>query len=97
LVVRELEQQMSASDVALTAEYLFILAKLKFQLDHEPLPPYPEKDTEQQKIWNERRQAQDKDFASLQDTLFDKAAILVSNKTGSAGRNCTDTSGAPFP
>jgi hypothetical protein len=84
LAVRELEQQMSVPDVALTGGYLYLLAKLKFQLDHEPLPPYPEKDTEQQKIWNERRQAQDKDFASLQDSLFDKAATLVPNKTGTA-------------
>src|SRR2546429_5992523 len=57
LVVRELEQQMSAPDIALTSSYLSILAKLKLQLDHEPLPPYPQKDTKRQKIWNERTNA----------------------------------------
>lgn len=91
LVVRELEQQMNAPDRALTADYLYTLAKLKFQLDHEPLPPYPEKDTQQQKAWNERRQAQDKDLANLQDALYNKAAALVSNKWGTARAETVQT------
>src|SRR5260370_12821503 len=48
LVGRELEQQLSAHDVGVTATYLYILAKLKFQLAHEPPPPYPEQDPQQQ-------------------------------------------------
>jgi hypothetical protein len=54
LVVRELEQQMAAPDIAVSGNYLFILAKLKLQLNHEPLPPYPEKNPEQQKHWTEQ-------------------------------------------
>jgi hypothetical protein len=84
MVVRELEQQMSAPDIALTGDYLFILAKLKLQLDHEPLPPYPERDIQQQKLWNERMQAQDKDLNEFEDVLYEKAAALVSGKWGTA-------------
>jgi len=91
IVVRELEQQMSRPDVALTGNYLFILAKLKYQLDHKPLPPYPEKDTEEQKIWNDRRQAQDKALTEEQDALYEKAAALVSNKWGSARAETVQT------
>jgi len=91
IVVRELEQQMSRPDVALTGNYLFILAKLKYQLDHKPLPPYPEKDTEEQKIWNDRRQAQDKELTEEQDALYEKAAALVSNKWGSARAETVQT------
>ena len=43
LVVKELEQQMSAPDIAVTRDYLYILTKLKAQLSHDPLPPYPQK------------------------------------------------------
>jgi hypothetical protein len=91
LVVRELEQQMSAPDTALTGNYLYILAKLKFQLDREPLRPYPEKDQEQQKIWNERMQAQDKERTELQDQLYEKAAALVSSKRGTARAETVQT------
>jgi hypothetical protein len=83
-VVRELEQQMSGPDVALTGNYLFILAKLKSQLDHQPLPPYPENNKEQQKGWVERRQSRDKELTELQDALYQKAETLVSSKRGTA-------------
>lgn len=56
LVVQELEQQMGSPDIALTGDYLYILAKLKLQLNHDALPPYPQKDAAQQKIWSERMQ-----------------------------------------
>jgi hypothetical protein len=91
LAVRELELQMTAPDVALTGSYLYLLAKLKFQLDHKPLPTYPENDTEQQKIWNDRREAQGKDLAALQDSLFDKAATLVPSKVGVARAQTVQT------
>jgi hypothetical protein len=84
MVVRELEHQMSAPDIALTGDYLFILAKLRIQLHYEPLPPYPEKDAQQQKLWREQMQAQDKDLTELQDALYEKAATLVSDKWGAA-------------
>jgi hypothetical protein len=90
-VVHELEQQMSAPDIAVTANYLYILAKLKFQLDHEPLPPYPKDDPQQQRTWTERRQAQDKEFTQLQDSLYMKAASLVSSKWGTARAKTVQT------
>jgi hypothetical protein len=91
LVVRELEQQMSAPDTAVTGNYLYILAKLKFQLDHEPPSPYPEKDPQQQKSWTDRRQAEDKEFMELQDSLYTRAASLVSSKRGAARAETVQT------
>jgi len=84
LVVRELEQQMGAPDIAVTGSYLYIFAKLKLQLNHEPLPPYPEKDQQQLKLWNERVQAQYKELQDIQDGLYQKTATLVSAKRGAA-------------
>jgi hypothetical protein len=84
LVVRELEEQMDDPDIALTWNYLNTLAKLKFQLENEPLPPYPEKDIEQRKNWEERRKAQDKNLGELADTLYQQAAALVPIKRGTA-------------
>jgi hypothetical protein len=83
-VVQELERQMTASDTAITGDYLYTLAKLKLQLENQPLSPYPEHDTQQQKIWQERMQAQDKELTELQDALFEKTAGLVSTKQGRA-------------
>jgi HEAT repeat protein len=91
LVVRELEQQMSAPDTAVTGNYLYILAKLKFQLDHEPPSPYPEKDPQQQKSWTDRRQAEDKELMELQDSLYTRAASLVSGKRGAARAETVQT------
>lgn len=79
-VVQELERQMNTPDTAITGDYLYTLAKLKLQLEHQPLPPYPEHDAQQQKIWQERMQEQDKQFAELEDALFEKTAALVSTK-----------------
>ena len=84
LVVRELEQQMGAPDIAVTGSYLYIFAKLKLQLNHEPLPPYPEKDQQQLKLWNERVQAQYKELQDIQDGLYQKTATLVPAKRGAA-------------
>jgi HEAT repeat protein len=84
LAVRELKEQMGDPDIALTRNYLNTLAKLKFQLDNEPLPPYPEKDNEQQKKWIERRQAQDKNLGELEDALYQQATTLVPIKRGTA-------------
>jgi hypothetical protein len=84
LVVRELEQQMGTPDAAITGEYLFILPKLKFQLEHEPLPSYPDRDEQQQKFWRERMQAQNEELGRLQETLYQKTAMLVPTKRGAA-------------
>jgi hypothetical protein len=91
LVVRELEQQMGAPDIGVTSTYLYILAKLKFQLNHEPPPPYPQKDPQQQKAWTDRRQAEDKELMNLQDSLYTKAASLVSTKWGTARAETVQT------
>lgn len=80
LVVRELEQQMNNPDIGLTGSYLYILTKLKVQLDEPPLPPYPEKDAQAQKAWEEQRDAQGKEFTELQAALYEKAAGLVPSK-----------------
>jgi hypothetical protein len=84
LVVRELKQQMSNPDIGLTGSYLYILTKLKFQLDHKPFPPYPAKDAQAQKAWEEQSKTQDQKFAELQDALYERAAGLVPNKAGRA-------------
>ena len=80
LVVQELEQQMSAPNIALSRDYLQILAKLKFQLDHGDLPPYPQKDTDQQKAWNEKMLAYTKGLNELQNSVYDQAAALAATK-----------------
>jgi hypothetical protein len=84
LVVKELEKQMSAPDIALSADYLYILAKLKVQLDQDPLPPYPQKDAAQQKIWTDRMQARQKALKELQDSLYEETTMLVASKQGGA-------------
>ncbi|PYU65936.1 MAG: hypothetical protein DMG56_01775 [Acidobacteria bacterium] len=91
LVVQELEQQMSGPDIALTNDYLYILGKQKLQLDHDPLPPYPQKDAEQQKIWSERMQAWEKELKALQDSLYEKTAMLVASKRGEATAQTVQT------
>ena len=91
LVVSELEQQMSAPDIAVTGNYLYIFAKLKLQLNHEPRPPYPEKNQQQQKLWNERIQAQYKELQDIQDGLYEKTASLVSSKRGAARAETVQT------
>lgn len=84
LVVQELEQQMNAPDVALTSDYFYILAKLKTQLERGHMPPYPQKDAEQQRIWVQQMQAYEKDISDLQDRLYERAGALVATKTEAA-------------
>lgn len=91
LVVQELEQQMSGPDIALTNEYLYILGKQKLQLNHDPLPPYPQKDAEQQKIWSGRMQAREKELKELQDSLYEKTAMLVASKRAEARAQTVQT------
>jgi hypothetical protein len=91
LVVQELERQMSAPDIALTSDYLYILAKLQLQLDHGPLPPYPQKDPEQQKVWNERTQAREKELKELLENLYGRTAMLVASKRAEARAETVQT------
>jgi hypothetical protein len=84
LVVRELEQQMAMPDTPITGDYLFILGKLKFQLEHEAMPPYPDGDEQQQKDWRKRMQAQNEEPGRLEDTLYQRTATLLPTKHGRA-------------
>jgi hypothetical protein len=90
-VVQELEGQMKAPDTAITGDYLYTLTKLKLQLEHQPLPPYPEDDAELQKIWQRRRQEQEKEFTELEDVFFGEAAALVSTKQARARAETVET------
>jgi len=65
LVLKELTNQMSAPDISITTNYLFILAKLRFLREHEPLP-------------------REEELNAVQDSLYQKAAALVSSKNGAA-------------
>lgn len=91
LAVQELELQMSAPDIAVTRDYLYILAKLKSELGHDPLPPYPQKDTEKQKIWTEQMKAREKELEKLQDSFYERAAELVASKQGMARAETVQT------
>lgn len=84
LVIRELEGQMSAPNIALTGNYLSILAKAKFQQENDPLPTYPKEDKDRQKTWMEQRQVRTQRYAELQDRIYEKAATLVETKQGAA-------------
>ncbi len=84
LVVSELQRAMRAPDLAITQDYLFILAKLKFQLEHDPLPAYPEHDTQQQESWRKQQDERFKELNTVSDSLYDQAAALVPTKKGAA-------------
>jgi hypothetical protein len=89
-VVQELERQMRAPDTVITGNYLYTLAKLKVQLEHQP-PPYPEHDEQQQKIWQERMQERDKELTEIQNALFEETGTLVFAKQGRARAETINT------
>jgi hypothetical protein len=84
LVVRELEQQLEAPDFAVTSDYLFILTKLKFQLEHGLLPPYPKDDEKEQAAWSERMRKQGEELSALENELYRQTATVVPMKRGQA-------------
>ena len=84
LAVSELERGMNSPDVAVTQDYLYILGNLKMQMEHAPLPPYPEKDPAQQKIWHEKSDERGKQWNELSDALYEKTAALTLSKSGAA-------------
>lgn len=84
MVVRELEQQFGSPDTAITQQYLYLLAKLKSQLDKEPLPAYPQDDQQKQAAWRELWQKQSKEFDALENDLYRTTSALVQKKWGSA-------------
>jgi hypothetical protein len=84
LVVSELERGIDSPDVALTQDYLYIFPKLKQMLEQPALPPYPQKDAAQQKIWQAASNAHNKQFNELADALCEKAAALAPGKSPAA-------------
>jgi hypothetical protein len=90
-VVQELELQMNSPDTAITGDYLYTLTKLKMQLERQPLPPYPEDDARQQKVWQQRVQEREKEFTELEDALFGETAALVPTKQGRARAETVET------
>ena len=79
----ELEAQLAAPDAAITAEFLSALAEIKFLLDREPMPRYPEQDKRQQAAWSAHQGTRVKQFEQLQDELYAQAAALAGSKHGS--------------
>jgi hypothetical protein len=84
LVVKELEQQLGAPDIAITNNYIYILAKLKSQLGQEPLPAYPKDDQQKQAAWHELARKRSEEFAALEDDLYRTTPTLAQKKWGSA-------------
>src|ERR1017187_6196977 len=82
--VAELEGQLAAPDAAITADLLSALAETKFLVDHDPMPPYPEQDKQQQEAWSACLDARRKQFGQLQDKLYAQAAALAGSKRGAA-------------
>src|ERR1017187_5955584 len=82
--VAELEAQLAAPDAAITADLLSALAETKFLVDHDPMPPYPEQDKQQQEAWSACLDARRKQFGQLQDKLYAQAAALAGSKRGAA-------------
>ena len=82
--VATLEAQLAAPDAGITAAFLSALAEIKFLAEHEPMPPYPEHDTEQQLAWIARRDARVKEFAKLTDELHAEAARSAAAKRPAA-------------
>jgi hypothetical protein len=84
LALTELERGMNTPDVAVTQDYLYILGNLEMQVEYAPLPPYPEKDPAQQKIWREEVDARGKQWNELSDALYEKAAAVALGKSSAA-------------
>jgi hypothetical protein len=84
LVVKELEQQLGAPDIAITSDYLFILAKLKSQLGQGPLPAYPQDDQQKQDAWHQLVEKRSEELDAIEDDLYRTTAALVQKKWGSA-------------
>jgi hypothetical protein len=78
---------MSAPDTAITGDYLYTLTKLKMQLEHQPLPPYPERGTQQQKIWQERMQEQERKFTDLGHSFRESSCASIRQARPRTGGN----------
>jgi hypothetical protein len=83
LVVQELESLMAAPETAITSGFLELLAKTKFMLDHDPMPPEPKSEAGQE-AYMELQNKRLEEFETLQTSLLMKTASLLSVKTGAA-------------
>ena len=75
--VDALLKEMNAPDVAITQEYLFILAKLKLNLQHGTVPPYPEHDEKAQEAWRQNLNLRDEQMAQIEESLYEAASLVV--------------------
>jgi hypothetical protein len=84
LVKQVLEAELGSPDTAITNDYLSALAETTFFLTQGPLPPYPENDKALQKDWQQKQSERFKQYAAVQDELYERTAALLSAKQGSA-------------
>lgn len=84
LVARDLEQNFSASDSAITDDYITALTATRVMLGKSDLPPYPASNRAEQKQWLARRQRRASEFRHVQDQLYSQAATLLGAKQGLA-------------
>jgi hypothetical protein len=90
LVAQELDSLLVAPDAAITSGFLYLLAKTKFMLEHDPTPPWPN-DEAGQKTYQEQLNARLKEFDTLQTSLFMKTANLLPGKIGIARAETVQT------
>jgi hypothetical protein len=84
LVSKELETLIGVPDVAVSPEFVNLLARTKFFQAEGPRTPYPEHDEKQQATWHEREEARQQRFGAILDSVYDQAAAALSSKRGAA-------------
>src|SRR5260370_1590498 len=86
LVLEEVNAQFPASDTALSAQFLHLVAETEFFLKHPKgkLSPYPANDVEKQKIWQREQEGLLKEFDQLYQEKYQEAASVVNLKHGAA-------------
>lgn len=74
LAVRELERELLAPEHPISQTFLFTLGALAYQLEHGPMPPYPEMDISLQTAW--QKQFRDR-LSAIQEEEIEFAGRLV--------------------
>lgn len=83
--IEELERGLSAPDIALTYDYAFVLAALRFLLEHtEPMPPYPADNAAQQEAWRALSEERSRGLQGLIHSAGEQAMRTISLKQGRA-------------
>lgn len=81
----ELERGLTAPDVALTYDYVSVLAALRFLLEHpEPMPPYPPDKGPEQEAWRALLQQRHDILQGLIDSVYQQALRALDTKQGRA-------------